>query len=121
MSEQRSTNAEHFNNLWGSPGSAARYANAEVASRPFAKIMVEKLDFASLDEQINVFDLATGTGIVVQELYDAVPHEKWDHIKVLGADVNREMLEYLKVRGEAQGWKGLETRVVDGNKVRWPP
>jgi hypothetical protein len=52
-------------------------------------------------------------------LYDAVPKEKWDELKILGGDVSNSMLAYLKGRGEKEGWKGLETRIVDGN-VRLP-
>jgi ubiquinone/menaquinone biosynthesis C-methylase UbiE len=48
-------------------------------------------------------------------LYDAVPKEKWDELKILGGDVSNSMLAYLKGRGEKEGWKGLETRIVDGN------
>lgn len=111
---------------WSQADVAEKYANAENATRPFARIMVEKSGLPSSisssqegKEVYNVFDLATGTGAAIQELYDAVPREKWGQLKVLGGDLSAPMLAYLGKRGEKQGWMGLETRVVDGN-VRCP-
>ena len=101
--------------LWQDPSIAERYANAEKATRPFAKLVLEKANLSSFEEHINVFDLACGTGAAIKELYDAVPEEKWNGVKVLGGDVSESMVEYLKVRGEKEGWTGLETQVVDGN------
>lgn len=97
---------------WTDPSVAARYANAENATAPFAKLLVSK---ANWDGEVNVFDLATGTGVVVKEIYDAIPKENWGHIKVLGGDVSQPMLSYLQKRGEDAGWTGLETKIVDGN------
>lgn len=104
---------------WHDPAIAERYINAENATRPFAKALVHKSGLASSTADVNVFDLATGTGGVVQEIYDAVPKEKWRKVKVLGGDVSESMLGYLAARGEREGWKGLEVGVVDGN-VRIP-
>jgi hypothetical protein len=110
-----STQAQDTKKLWQDPGIAARYANAENATRPFAKILMEKAGVSTLDKSANVFDLATGTGAAVQELYDAVPKVKWGSLKVLGTDVSEDMLTYLDARREKEGWEGLETRVLDGN------
>jgi ubiquinone/menaquinone biosynthesis C-methylase UbiE len=101
--------------LWHDPSVAQRYVNAENATRPFAQILMQKANIHSLDKDAHVLDLATGTGAAIAELYNAVPKEKWSHLKVLGADVSQDMLNYLAKRGESEGWTGLETRVVDGN------
>jgi ubiquinone/menaquinone biosynthesis C-methylase UbiE len=95
---------------------ARKYENAENATLPFAKILIEKSGLAGFDgEEAHILDLACGTGAVIKELYDAVPREKWGKMKVLGADVSPPMLEYLEKRGEKEGWVGLDTRVVDGS------
>jgi ubiquinone/menaquinone biosynthesis C-methylase UbiE len=106
---------QDFETAWRDPSVAVRYANSENATRPFAKILVDKTNLAKATEGVNVFDLATGTGALVAELYAAIPHERWGDVKVLGGDVSASMLAYLKARGEAEGWSGLKTEVVDGN------
>jgi ubiquinone/menaquinone biosynthesis C-methylase UbiE len=99
---------------WHDSAIAQKYVNGEKATRPYAKILVEKSNLADVEDAY-VLDLACGTGAVVQEIYDAVPKEKWDGLKVHGGDVSQPMLDYLKTRGEENGWVGLETGVVDGN------
>jgi ubiquinone/menaquinone biosynthesis C-methylase UbiE len=97
------------------PEAAKRYKNAECATLPFAKIIIEKSGLAQLGSEVHVFDLACGTGAVIQELYNAVPREKWGQLKVLGGDVSPPMLAYLEARGKDQGWTGLETQIIDGD------
>ncbi|KAL1798930.1 hypothetical protein ACET3X_002967 [Alternaria dauci] len=97
---------------------AQRYKNAENATGPYAKAIVGQCGIvAYLDSgaEANVLDFACGTGVVVQNLYDTIPKERWRQLKVLGADISPPMLAYLKARGEKQGWMGLETKIVDGN------
>ena len=110
-----SSSAPTFTHIWADPEVAERYKTAENASRPFCKIMVEKSGLIESTSKANVFDLATGTGALVKELYDAVPKEKWGNLRVLGGDISESMLESLKKRGESEGWTGLETQVTDGN------
>jgi len=105
---------------WQEPDVAKKYATAENATLPFARILVEKSRIAQTDREAHVFDLACGTGAVVKELYDAVPKEKWAGLKILGGDVTPDMLDYLKARGEKEGWTGLETQIVDGNDIKLP-
>lgn len=100
---------------WHDPNIAARYINAENATRPFAKALVGKAKLSDIKADVNIFDLATGTGAAVQEIYDAVPKEQWGRVKVLGGDVSESMLGYLEERGKKEGWEGLETAKVDGN------
>ncbi len=66
---------------------------------------------------VTIFDLGCGTGAVEAEIYAAVPKEQWGILKVLAGDISTPMLEYLKARGQEEGWTGLETRVVDGTKL----
>lgn len=101
--------------FWSDPGMAERYSNAENATRPSARLIVSKSGLAEFADDANIFDLATGTGAAVQEIYDAVPKEKWEKVKILGGDMSEPMLAYLKARGEREGWKGLETKQLDGN------
>jgi ubiquinone/menaquinone biosynthesis C-methylase UbiE len=99
---------------WQDDGVARKYLNAENATRPYAKILVDKSGLKDGEESY-VLDLACGTGAVVQEIYDAVPKEKWDGVKVYGGDVSSGMVEYLQTRGKGNGWSGLTTGIVDGN------
>ncbi|KAH7355668.1 S-adenosyl-L-methionine-dependent methyltransferase [Pyrenochaeta sp. MPI-SDFR-AT-0127] len=105
---------------WQDANIAKKYATAENATRPFCSTIVEKSGLAGVDSEAHVLDLATGTGAAIKELYDAVPREKWDNLKVLGADVSPAMLDYLRNRGAEAGWMGLETQVIDGNTIDLP-
>ncbi len=109
-----STQPSH-DHVWKKEGVAEKYKEAEAAARPFCKAMVAKSGLKDLTSEAYIFDLATGTGAAIQEVYDAVPKEKWGLLKVLGGDISDDMLAYLKKRGETEGWTGLETRIVDGN------
>ncbi|KAF1846081.1 S-adenosyl-L-methionine-dependent methyltransferase [Cucurbitaria berberidis CBS 394.84] len=111
---------EAVNALWQEDDVAKKYENAEKATRPFGKILVDKSGLAHLNSDAHVFDLATGTGAVVKELYDAVPKEKWGKLKILAADVSPPMLEYVKKWAETEGWTGTETQIVDGNNIDLP-
>ncbi|KAI4671219.1 uncharacterized protein J4E88_009252 [Alternaria novae-zelandiae] len=98
--------------------SAQKYKNAEKATRPYVKTIVQQSGIAAYLEtgaEANILDFACGTGVVAQEIYDTVPKEKWEQLKVLGTDISPPMLEYLRARGETQGWTGLDTKIVDGN------
>ncbi|KAH7067159.1 hypothetical protein FB567DRAFT_541870 [Paraphoma chrysanthemicola] len=104
--------------FWSDPEVAQRYLNAENATRPMARALIQKTDLATRKDKSNIFDLATGTGAAVQEIYDAVPKEKWGDINVLGGDVSQGMLSYLDARGKSNGWTGLRTQIVDGNNLQ---
>ncbi|KAH6882923.1 S-adenosyl-L-methionine-dependent methyltransferase [Alternaria rosae] len=97
---------------------AQKYKNAEKATRPYVKTIVQQSGIAAYLEsgaEASILDFACGTGVVAQEIYDTVPKEKWGQLKVLGTDISPPMLEYLRARGETQGWMGLDTKTVDGN------
>ncbi|KAI4952793.1 hypothetical protein J4E91_003267 [Alternaria rosae] len=97
---------------------AQKYKNAEKATRPFVRTIVQQSGIAAYLEsgaEASILDFACGTGVVAQEIYDTVPKEKWGQLKVLGTDISPPMLEYLRARGETQGWMGLDTKIVDGN------
>jgi ubiquinone/menaquinone biosynthesis C-methylase UbiE len=98
---------------------AKRYLNAENATRPFAAIMVENAKLAQLTGPVKIFDLASGTGAVEQEIYNAVPTEKWGDLSILSGDTSEPMLSFLKERSEKEGWTGVETRRVDGGVSRF--
>lgn len=106
---------DKMGSAWHDPDVAKRYENAENATRPYAKIIIEKSGITQSDAEVNILDLATGTGAVVKELYAAVPKEKWGNLKILGGDISPPMLDYLKKIGEREGWTGLKTEVVDGS------
>jgi hypothetical protein len=102
---------------WNSDKSVQQYARAERVTRPFARYLVKQSGVATDvgTNDVHVLDLATGTGAVITETYDEVPKERWPDLKITGADVSPHMLEFLKKKGEVEGWKGLETRIEDGN------
>jgi ubiquinone/menaquinone biosynthesis C-methylase UbiE len=101
---------------WKDKASAEKYARAELATRPFADLLVQtsKLPAARPEDEVYVIDIAAGTGAVEAAIYDALPKEKLDTVKVLGTDLSQSMLDYLEARGEQEGWEGLETKIVDG-------
>lgn len=101
--------------VWDKDDTAERYASAEKATRIFAKMLVEKSGIANVSQDVKVLDMATGTGAVVQEIYDAVPEKNWGNLDILGADGSPPMINYLKKRGERNNWPKLETRLIDGN------
>jgi ubiquinone/menaquinone biosynthesis C-methylase UbiE len=97
---------------------AQKYKNAENATRPYAKTIIQQsgiVAYLNLGGEANVLDFGCGTGVVVHELYNTVPKEKWGQLKVLGTDISPPMLEYLRARGDEQGWTALDTKIVDGN------
>ncbi|KAJ4351989.1 uncharacterized protein N0V89_007335 [Didymosphaeria variabile] len=107
---------------WQDPSIAERYARAEAATRPYANIIIDKASLASniTDHNctVNALDFGCGTGVVTAALYDIVPKEKWSNVKVLGGDISPHMLDYLRGRGEKNGWTGLTTQIVDGADIQ---
>lgn len=100
---------------WQDKATAERYARAELATRPFADLLVQssRLGTARPEDEVYVLDIAAGTGAVEASIYSALPKEKLDTVKVLGTDLSQSMLDYLEARAEKEGWKGLETKIVD--------
>lgn len=112
--------AESIRTAWQQTSDVAqRYKAAENATRPFARLMVQLTEQLTTlkSTPVEIFDLACGTGAVEAEIYDSVKKEEWKDLRILGGDISPPMLEYLKQRGEEEGWTGLETRVVDGGKL----
>jgi ubiquinone/menaquinone biosynthesis C-methylase UbiE len=101
---------------------AEKYARGELATRPFAEILVQTSSLATAkpEDEVYVLDVAAGTGAVEAAIYGVLPKEKLGTVKVLGTDISQSMLDYLKVRGEKEGWKGLETEVVDATVSALP-
>jgi ubiquinone/menaquinone biosynthesis C-methylase UbiE len=107
---------------WQDPAIAESYARAEVATRPYAEIIIDKSCVVSNINQhnaaINALDIGCGTGAVIAALYDKVAKENWANVKVLGGDISQAMLTYLDKRGEKNGWTGLTTQIVDGGDIQ---
>ncbi|KAJ8118947.1 hypothetical protein OPT61_g147 [Boeremia exigua] len=116
QSEDRSSSLQ---SAWQNPEAANRYKNAENATRPFAKIMVDLSEQLTTlkSTPVSIFDLACGTGAVEAELYAAVPKDQWSDLQILAGDISEPMLEYLAQRGKEEGWSGLQTKIVDGKKL----
>lgn len=114
------TSAPDFSDAWKGSGVAEQYKLAENATRPFADIIAKKIPQNSLEGEVHVMDLACGTGAMTAALYEVLPAAQRDSARVLGADISTDMLEYLAKRGEDEGWKGLETKVVDAKDMELP-
>lgn len=106
------------------PDVARRYAIAERATRPFAKMMVElarSLAPPKDGAEVEVFDLGCGTGAVEAELYSALEKEGEgegkEGVRILAGDVSPPMLSYLSARAEREGWSGVSAQTVDGTKL----
>ncbi|KAF2711849.1 S-adenosyl-L-methionine-dependent methyltransferase, partial [Pleomassaria siparia CBS 279.74] len=105
---------------WTEGDVAKRYARGELATRPFAEGLVRTAGLANATGNVNVLDIAAGTGAVEAAMYAALPKDKWNSAKVLATDISESMLAYLKSRGEEQGWSGLETKIMDGAAIDLP-
>ncbi|KAF2727178.1 S-adenosyl-L-methionine-dependent methyltransferase, partial [Polyplosphaeria fusca] len=108
---------------WDNAELVQQYARADRVTRPFGRVLVDNSGIAASVGQgkdVHAIDLATGTGAVIQGIYDAVPTEGWSGLKVTGTDVSQHMLDYLKGKGEREGWTGLQTQIADGNNLRLP-
>lgn len=107
---------------WQDPSIAEKYFRAEAATRPFAEIILDKASIVSelttRNAQVNAFDFGCGTGVVTAALHEAVPKEKHGNLKVLGGDISESMLEFLRKRGQKNGWPGLSTQIVDGANIQ---
>ncbi|KAF2795216.1 S-adenosyl-L-methionine-dependent methyltransferase [Melanomma pulvis-pyrius CBS 109.77] len=108
---------------WLDSSIAEKYKRGENATKPFADVLVQKSGLTKSEAEAGnyVLDIAAGTGAVEAAIYSALPEEKWDTLKVLGTDISGPMLEYLKARAETEGWKGVETAIVDGHDIKLPP
>lgn len=115
------TRLEGITSAWSSTDVATRYAAAENATRPFAALMVSLSTPLSTrkpdDAPVPIFDLACGTGAVEAEIYAAVSKDAWANVDILAGDISAPMLEYLSARAQREGWRGVETRVVDGRDL----
>lgn len=114
---QSAADAKVHQKAWLDSSIAEKYKRGEFATKPFADVLVQKsgLTKSEAEDGNYVLDIAAGTGAVEAAIYSALPKEKWDALKVLGTDISGPMLEYLKARAETEGWKGVETEIVDGN------
>lgn len=99
---------------WKSDGIAEKYARAETATRPYAEIFLSKAKLTEPNREINALDIGCGTGAVIAALYDTVPKERWDNVKVLAGDISEDMLAYVRDRATKNGWPGVTTKVVNG-------
>jgi SAM-dependent methyltransferase len=111
------------------PDVARRYAIAERATRPFARMMVEmsrELSSSSSpaakeggkeEVEVDVFDLGCGTGAVEAEMYAALGEGEKERMRILAGDVSPPMLAYLASRAEQEGWGGVSTHTVDGTRL----
>ncbi|KAH6639547.1 S-adenosyl-L-methionine-dependent methyltransferase [Boeremia exigua] len=101
------------------PDVAERYKAAENATRPFAKTMVAVTEELTTlkSTPVHILDLGCGTGAIVAELYDAIPQAQWPDLHILAGDISQPMLEYLKTRGEQEGWSSLTTQNIDATKL----
>lgn len=75
--------------------------------------VVERL---SLKGGMTVADIGAGTGYFLPYLSPAVG----DTGRVLALDIEPTMVEFMKKRGEREGWKNVEARVVAGDDPQLP-
>lgn len=108
-----------FTSAWKAKGIAEQYKLAEKATRPYADAIAQKIPQSSLENNVHAMDLACGTGAMTAALYDVLPASHKDSAHVVGADISPDMIEYIEKRGKEEGWKGLETKILDA-KVCYP-
>ncbi|KAF2186653.1 S-adenosyl-L-methionine-dependent methyltransferase [Zopfia rhizophila CBS 207.26] len=102
---------------WKDPDLVEKYHRAEKITRPFADLMLQQVGLREHDGDLNIFDLACGTGAAIAALYEAFNGTD-KKLKVLGGDHSEAMLDYLRDRAQKEGWEGLEVRNIDGANIQ---
>ena len=98
---------------WNDPNIAEKYKIGENATRPFAEIMTKKAGLETYKGNLKILDVGTGTGAVIAQIYKRLG-DRQDGVEVLASDISESMLQYVRERGQKEGWKGLNTGTVDG-------
>lgn len=110
--------------IWKDPKVVEDYRSAEKVTVVFARSLVEQSGILSTErgeEALSILDHACGTGVV-----SGVLHEKLSDWKVKSewkltcADLSEAMIDAVKARINAEGWKNTDTAVVDLQKARLP-
>ena len=107
---------------WKSEEFAKQYSAAEAMTGPFGLHLLQQcgLDRADGSEDIVLFDNATGTGIVLEHLYSAIPPVAKARLQVVAGDVSPAMINIAKERAEKSGWPNITTKVVDATVCSIP-
>ncbi|GAD93840.1 UbiE/COQ5 family methyltransferase, putative [Paecilomyces variotii No. 5] len=107
--------------LWEDPGFASRYRFAEVITGPYAKLLVEQTGIQSTKERpLVILDNACGTGVVADKLQRSLDEEAISNMQLTCADISEVMLGITKKRIQEEGWKNVETKIVDAQKTDLP-
>ncbi|KAL1862035.1 hypothetical protein Plec18170_000859 [Paecilomyces lecythidis] len=107
--------------LWEDPAFASRYRFAEVITGPYAKHLVEQARIESTKERpLVILDNACGTGVVADKLQRLLDEEAKSNMQLTCADISEVMLEITKKRIQEEGWKNIETKIVDAQKTGLP-
>ncbi|KAF2817313.1 S-adenosyl-L-methionine-dependent methyltransferase [Mytilinidion resinicola] len=108
---------------WADPSVAQMYALAEAASGPFARAALEQAGIQNHSgSPLAVFDMACGTGVVADQLYDLLSDQNdvRKNLKVTCGDTSEAMISHLQNRIKDQGWTGTEAKIMDGMDTKLP-
>ncbi|KAL8992036.1 MAG: hypothetical protein Q9169_007428 [Polycauliona sp. 2 TL-2023] len=122
MSATKSNDAGSFaSTFFNNPEMARRYRNAEVATGPFGRDLIEKAGLLAPNlDNITILDNACGTGVVSAALQEMLPAPTKGRMKLTMGDFSEPMLKVAKERSVTEGWAHTEGRIVDAQKTGLP-
>ncbi|KAI4142709.1 MAG: hypothetical protein L6R39_004840, partial [Caloplaca ligustica] len=103
---------------------ARRYKNAEIATGPFAKVLVEEaglLDPLPPDQKLTILDNACGIGAVAAALHEMLdPETVRERMELTCGDFAEPMLKAVGERIEENGWVNTKVKLVDAQNTGLP-
>ncbi|KAL8829680.1 MAG: hypothetical protein Q9170_006067 [Blastenia crenularia] len=113
-----STNNDWTSSFFKQADMGRRYKNAEIATGPFARTMIEKSGLlTSTEDHLTILDNACGTGVVAAALHEVLGSEVKEKMELTCGDFSEPMLEAVRERMGKEGWVNTEARMVDAMKT----
>ncbi|KAI9675017.1 MAG: hypothetical protein M1817_001423 [Caeruleum heppii] len=132
MSTQTEAPGNHntAKNMFVSPTAVKTYRGAETITGPYALALLKQAGFSTSSSTagtappisnppgpLKVLDNACGTGVVTATIYNTVPKEDREGMKIVCGDFSEAMVGYVADRIRDEGWDGAEAKVVDASKT----
>ncbi|KAG0153938.1 hypothetical protein PDIDSM_1317 [Penicillium digitatum] len=107
--------------LFKSESYASTFKRGEMATRPFAEMLVDQSKVAAEskanpDKPLVVLDNACGTGVVSSSLNDKLDDTIKKTWKLTCGDISSSMIKYTMHRMQQEGWQNAKMKIVDAQK-----
>ncbi|KAL9619715.1 MAG: hypothetical protein Q9204_008276 [Flavoplaca sp. TL-2023a] len=114
MSATKSNESSFTETFFHNTEIGQRYKNAEVATGPFGRHLIEKAGLLSQNlDNLTILDNACGTGVMSAALHEMLPMSTKSTMKLTMGDFSEPMLKVANDRCASQGWVHTEGRIVD--------